>query len=79
MKTVWTKGLDKEHINELRGDFTSSLVTRKRLEVLLSGKISDALKGTRTKDGYDCPNWAYKQADSVGYQRALHEVISLLS
>lgn len=27
---------------------------------------------------YDVANWAYKQADSIGYQRALEEAISLL-
>lgn len=79
MKTVWTKGLDKDEINELRGDFTSSHVTRKRLVELLIDKISDAEKGSRTKEGYDCSNWAYKQADSIGYKRALHEIISLIS
>lgn len=27
---------------------------------------------------YEVANWAYKQADSVGYQRALEEAIKLL-
>lgn len=28
---------------------------------------------------YDIANWAYLQADSIGYQRAMEEVIQLLT
>lgn len=78
MKVAWSKGLDKDAIKELRGDFISSQKVRKRLTTLCEKKISTADTKARDKDGYDCPNWAYKQADIQGYKRALHEVISLL-
>jgi hypothetical protein len=27
---------------------------------------------------YDCPSWAYKEADRIGYNRAIQEVLNLL-
>lgn len=79
MKQSWTKGLDTDYSKEIRGDFKSSLILRNRMKVLLEEKIKDADKTARAKDGYDCPNWAYKQADQIGYKRALYEIIALIS
>lgn len=79
MKTVWTKGLDSDAIEEMRGSYTSAHLTRKRLITLVEGKIAESENLAHLKEGYDCPNWAYKQADLMGYRRALHEIISLIS
>jgi hypothetical protein len=78
MRQSWTNGLAPDAAKELRGDFFSSQVTRKRLAVLLEDKMKAAQDLSETKGGYDVPNWAYKQADNVGYQRALKEVIDLI-
>lgn len=78
MKTLWTKGLIKEDELELRGEYINAHLVRKRLTKLIEDKISTASKSSMSKEGYDCPNWAYKQADKVGYNRALAEVISLI-
>lgn len=78
MKQSWTTGLAPDAQKELRGDFISSQVTRKRLIKLLEDKIEASQTTSLSKDGYDVPNWACKQADNVGYQRALKEVIDLI-
>ena len=80
MKTQWTKGVtDKQLVDDIRSTFKASIVVRKRLAEILDGKISAAEKARMSADEYDCANWAFKQADSQGYKRALFEIISLIS
>lgn len=79
MKTSWTKGLEPDVVDELRGDFLSSHLVRKRLTEILEEKIDASVKGSRNKDNYESPAWAYLQADARGYERALSEIISLIS
>lgn len=79
MKTTWTKGLDAKDQDELKGDFLSSRLVRHRLKALLEDKINESVKGSRNKDSYESPSWAYLQADARGYERALSEIISLIS
>lgn len=78
MKQSWTKGLDTDYAKEIRMAFKSALVMRKRLEVLIGLKEEEAIRTGRSKEGYNCPNWAYKQADLVGYTRALNDIIDLI-
>ncbi|QDP53379.1 MAG: hypothetical protein Unbinned6805contig1000_41 [Prokaryotic dsDNA virus sp.] len=80
MKTSWTKYCkDDGQRQDVKSYFNQGASLRKLLIKLLEDKISDNKKGVRSKEGYECPNWAYKQADSVGYERALIETISLIS
>ena len=79
MKTEWKKGLDTEGKKEVELSFNGSGVLRKRLESLLSLKINASDKKSFNAEGYDCPNWAYRQADIAGYKRAMNEIISLIS
>lgn len=78
MKTAWTQGLDKELATDVRQNFKESLVMRKRLTKILEDKAASSVRASHSKEGYDCPNWAYKQADSRGYERAIKEIISFL-
>lgn len=78
MKTVILKGCEKELKDELRGIFKSSLPLRRRLTDLMNEKIESHFKAQYNRDGYESANWAYAQADSMGYCRALREVVSLL-
>ena len=56
-------------------------------DVELSEKVLDRLKQicyTKVKveskiSDYDSPAWAYRQADLLGYNRALNEIIELIS
>lgn len=79
MKTSWTQGLDEQLKKDVRGDFKSSLLTRNRLTQLLLKKIEVAETTSLDKEGYDTANWAFKQADIVGYKRAMREVIDLIT
>jgi len=79
MKTTWTKGLKGEEKKEIADSFSSSSRIRNKQVELLRDKIETADKTALSKEGYECPNWAYKQADLQGYKRALSEVISLIS
>lgn len=78
MKITWTKGLSPEKKEEVKRDFQAAALLRERLTELLREKSEVTRKGTISKDAYTNSNWAYLQADAVGYQRALEEIISLL-
>lgn len=78
MKTVWTAGLEKDAAKEVRADFISAQLLRKRLTQLLNEKIDTKRSALRKDQTYDKPNWQNYVADGIGYERALTEVISLL-
>jgi predicted O-methyltransferase YrrM len=78
VRVSWTKGLEKELATQVRGNFAEALVMRRRLKQLLLDKVDLSQKISRGKDGYDNANWAFLQADSRGYERALHEVLELI-
>jgi hypothetical protein len=78
MKLSWTKGLDKDAKEELKGSYLSSLPVRQRLEVLIQEKLKASYDESKAKSSYENPNWAYLQADHRGYERALHEIIKLI-
>lgn len=78
MKLTWTEGLEPDLAKEIRGDFISSHLVRKRLQKILNDKIATSHASLRQKDIYDKPNFGVLAADSIGYERALIEVISLL-
>lgn len=79
MKTSWTKGLATDEKKEVELSYNASGVLRLRLIKLLEEKVASAEKESYSKEGYACPNWAYKQADLAGYKRALKDAISLLN
>ena len=79
MKKSLTKGLDKEKAEQLELNFKHSAETRERLIELIGEKLVTADNTSTSKNSYDIANWAYLQADLVGYKRALKEIISLLS
>ena len=76
MKTVWTKGQDAVRSKDIRASFTGSSLIRERMEEIVEDKIK-ATYSTKPED-YDNPSWAYKQADSAGYRRAMREILSIL-
>jgi len=79
MKTVWTKGKDKQEVDDIRSTFKASIVIRARLAEILDAKIVSKERACMDTEEYDCANWAYKQADAQGYKRALSEIISLIN
>lgn len=79
MKTAWFKGLNDEQKREMQIHFGGSAALRAQLVKILRSKIESNNTSVRSKDAYNIPNWAFVQADGVGYERALTEVISLLA
>lgn len=79
MKTIFLKGMTEQQADEMRQKFAASAHVRQRIIEILQEKINTNNKATRTKDAYGIANWAYLQADAVGYERALQEVCSLLT
>lgn len=79
MKTSLVKGLDEQAKMEITQEFIASAQFRKHFTSLLQDRVASHRIKSISADSYDNPNWALKQADLVGYARAIDEVISLLS
>lgn len=77
MKLSLLQGLEKDQAQELRGDFLSAHLLRKRIIEVLHDKI-ETKRNSVSRD-YDNPNWNNKVAHSFGYEEALKEVIGILS
>ena len=78
MKSSWTNGLSAEKKAEITAAFNYSGIIRKRLSEILNKK-QESVRQERLKDsGYSDANWAYKQADAVGYQRAIEEILQII-
>jgi len=77
--TKWTKHLKdtqkkKDFEQALRHD---TLVLGRLLELLREDLQSLENKET-SSEAYECPSWAYKQADLNGAKRELKKIISLI-
>ena len=79
MKTSITKGMTEEETKEISMEFISSVYLRKRLVEVLEDRIASSRASVIASSSYDSPAWPFVQADNNGYERALREVISLLS
>lgn len=79
MKLGWLNGIkDADRKTEIRQSFASGLVMRKRLLEILEKKMKESWNSSISEDGYESPNWALKQADARGYERAMREIMSLI-
>lgn len=79
MKLGWLNGIkDSDRKKEIRQSFESSVVMRKRMLEILERKMRESWVASIDEKGYDTPNWAYKQADARGYERAMREIMSLI-
>jgi hypothetical protein len=76
--TDWTKNLtnEKEKVEFEAMLMNSSILTR--LKELVDQKYLELDAQETTKDAYDTPSWAYKQADKNGYRRSLKYFDQLL-
>lgn len=79
MKSSWTHSLNAELAKAVQADYVGSAALRKRLKEMLVDKIISSRTALIAQDGYESPSWAYRQADGIGYERALKYVISLIS
>ncbi len=79
MKKSITSGLDDLQAKEITAEYQSSATLRKRLVELLEKKSELAYKERIKNTTYESPNWGFIQADGVGYERAIFEMIALIS
>lgn len=79
MKQSWIQGLDADRATQISRDYVGAATLRKRMEDLLTLKIKASNAVTRKREAYETANWPYLQADAIGYERALLEVISIIS
>jgi hypothetical protein len=76
MKAVWFKECKtKEDKDRVRQSILSSQESFFRLESILESM----LKEIPSQADYDSPSWAYKQADRIGYNRALNLVLDIIN
>lgn len=78
MKTSFTKGLTGQALIDVKADYVGAFQFRKRLAAIMQDKADSKRKATVAGSSYDNPNWALVQADAIGYERAISELISLI-
>lgn len=78
MKTSITAGLSAVDAKLVKEEYLGSPMLRKQLVELLKDKQAKAYTERLSKSNYESPNWGFIQADGVGYERAINELISLL-
>lgn len=49
-----------------------------KLETLVNKDIDSTNKAKITVKAYDNPNWVYRQADTNGYLRAMHNILKFV-
>lgn len=79
MKNSWFSGLEPDAKEQMRDYFKGSSLLRERLGKILEDKVKNKRKLTSSIEAYESPAWAYTQADTNGYERAIKEVIELIS
>lgn len=78
MKASITTGLEASEAKLVQAEYLSSPLLRKRLKTLLIKKQESMRKDRLKEVNYESPNWVGLQADAVGYQRAIDEIIALI-
>ena len=76
MKSHWFKQCKtKDEKDKVRQTVLANQESLLRLEVILESLLKD----TPSSADYDSPSWAYKQADRIGYNRALNQVLDIIN
>tara|TARA_R100001463_G_scaffold26933_6_gene62707 strand:- start:12896 stop:13138 length:243 start_codon:yes stop_codon:yes gene_type:complete len=76
MKSVWFKECKtKEDKFGVRQIVLSNRESLERLKAILEPMLKESV----TQADYDSPSWAYKQADRIGYNRALNQVLEIIN
>jgi len=68
----------REAPEELESKFLEQKDLFKIVYEIAQTKIDEEYKSSIKKSNYETPCWAERQADSIGYARALEEIKSLL-
>lgn len=79
MKISILAGMTAEEKDMLKKEFHENSLLRKRLVAMLEERAMQNYKDLINTNSFDNPNWAYKQAEGVGYSRGISEIITLLN
>lgn len=79
MKTRWTAGLEEQLSKDIVQNYKESAVMRRRFKKILEDLIDENRNTQSSKLSYDNPNWPYFQADRMGYERALRDIIGYIN
>ena len=77
MKTIWFQGLKQNEIENFKKSVLGSKIVLDKLKKMCYTMIKDGERSV--SNDYESPAWAYKQADFIGYKRALERVIEVLT
>lgn len=76
MLTLWFQHLkDPAERDRFKKDVESSEKVLDRLKEICYTKV----KVESSLEDYDSPSWAYRQADQLGYNRAIKEIMEICS
>lgn len=78
MKSSWTVGLRDDQKAEMESSFRAAGALRERMKIMLEKKLEVARTIIIDKQKYENASWAFFQADHIGYERCISEIISLL-
>ncbi len=79
VSTVFTGKLSPEKRDEFNYRFLESEDVLNIIKEVLVKKLESDVEVRRGLNNYSSPSWSEYQADGIGYQRALQEVIQLLT
>lgn len=81
MNTLLTKKYKKnsQEYKDVEDAFKASAFLRNHLVSILDDLLKEELAKKLSDAEYDSPSWAYKQADSIGYAKAVTLMKSLLT
>ena len=78
MNSFYAKNLSEQDKADLKEVYSSCARFRQILSNALNTYSLKEYEKSLSKSGYDSPNWSHNQADSIGYRRALKEVVDFL-
>ena len=76
MKAHWFKQCKTK---EDREGVRQTLMSNREGLIRLEAILESLLKESPSSADYDSPSWAYKQADRIGYNRALNQVLDIIN
>jgi len=77
VKTIWFQDLPKAQQEQFKQNVIGSKLILDKLSKIVynMGVSGESVKLT----DYDSPSWSHKQADQNGYNRALRDIIDLIT
>lgn len=80
LKVEWYRGsADEDEKKERKETVLSGEPVLKLLRNILKARLKEVTEDRKKRKLYDSPNWALVQADLIGAERTLEELVDLLT